>query len=148
MVSIIINSRHFTAPPTLSPPNLPVGSVGLGGLVRKHEPPVHLVEAALLERLFVRGLAPQLNVVPQKGLIHAAVVKNTLFLVSPSILPKYSSFPNVSTTQKNPNICKSALALPSRVGGLPVLEDDARGHLLPHPVPRDLVESQPILVAL
>ena len=38
--------------------------------------------------------------------------------------------------------------LPSRVGGLSVLEDNARGHLLPHPVPRDLVESQPILVAL
>ena len=43
---------------------------------------------------------------------------------------------------------KSALVLPSRVGGLPVLEDNARGHLLPHPVPRGLVKSQPILVAL
>ena len=70
-----LNNRHSklqNTAPTLNPPNLPVRPVGLGGLVSKDEPPVHLVEAALLERLLVRRLAPQLNVVPQKGLTHAA----------------------------------------------------------------------------
>ena len=37
---------------------------------------------------------------------------------------------------------------PSRVGGLAVLEDQARGHLLPHPVPARLVEPHSKPVAL
>ena len=37
---------------------------------------------------------------------------------------------------------------PFRVRGLSIPEDDAGGHLLPHAVPGDLIEPQPVSMAL
>ena len=39
-------------------------------------------------------------------------------------------------------------ASPAGVGGLAVLEDQARRHLLPHPVPARLVKPDPVPIAL
>ncbi len=44
--------------------------------------------------------------------------------------------------------CYTGQVLPSRIGGLPVLEYKAGGHLLPHPVPGCLVKSDTEPLAL
>ena len=44
--------------------------------------------------------------------------------------------------------CDTGQVLPSRIGGLPVLEYKAGGHLLPHPVPGRLVKPDTEPLAL